>query len=294
MANPKTIKIRYGKDETPIEETPTEPPKTKSKRKMTDAQKEALEKARLVLLEKKKREKEDRERLKQQEKEIDKVIMERASKGIELRMKMEQLKKDLELLQEEEKKELGALREPLGNSVASTQSASGGLLFQDDVSTKQTTETHPPPPPDTTPTEDSTPLQDDEIKIVSRIQGKKKKGRKVILIDASVFENSSDEEQQPKIHKIKKQMREPRRRADRRTRFERDPDLVYSDEEDDDYEPIRPPQQRRQEQPYIMSDNVNENIRHFAPAPIPPNPHQQIVSHEQMRYENPLYSRIFG
>jgi len=78
----------------------------------------------------------------------------------------------------------------------------------------------------------------------------------VILIDASIFDSDEEEEEVQPVKRIRsrKPLKEPHRRAeqqsaesglrrgaygsDRRTRFRRDPDLVYSD--DDDYEEEQP------------------------------------------------------
>ena len=101
MSEPKSIKIRYNEQTSAGNEPPVESsPPTKGKRKQTPAQKEALEKARQALSEKKQKEKEAKAKLKEQEKDIDNVILSRASRGQELRMKMAELQKELEEIEQ--------------------------------------------------------------------------------------------------------------------------------------------------------------------------------------------------
>jgi len=120
----KSIKIRYNAGEPLVPPLTPSSDEKKAKRKQTPAQKEALEKARQALLEKKQKEKEAKAKLKEQEKDIDNVILANASRGQELRKRMAELQKELEEI------EVG---EPLGGTTfgtvgASTPSALGGWL----------------------------------------------------------------------------------------------------------------------------------------------------------------------
>ena len=154
------------------------------------------------------------------------------------------------------------------------------------------------------------------MKVVSQIRGKTGKGRKVILIDASIFDSDEEEEEVQPVKRIRarRPLKEPRRKADRRTRFRRDPDLVYSD--DEDYEDERPlydehePEQKYgfrgmrhipEEQDYpddnirTTFDQINRGVGSRSATVQPPPPiRNQGVAMEQIKNENPLARMIFG
>ena len=133
--------------------------------------------------------------------------------------------------------------------------------------------------------------------MVRRIVGKRRNGKKVILIDASIFE---DDDEPVDIKRIGggrgKGMVEPRRRADRRTRFVDEPEPVqeeYYDDDEEDYQPRRRLQQPRNE--ITTMDNLNQSPHHHSnPAPPLAPIQRQAISREQLRQENPLFSMIFG
>jgi len=269
--------------------------KTTTKREMSEAQKEALERGRLLRMENAKKEKEAKARLKEQEKQLDNQMVEHAKRGIEARKKIEELKKQMEELAKEANmpEPVATLPEPEPKPVPVQ------------VATKSEPEPKPEPKPVPVATksaqnqeeeDEDEEEEEEEVKVVRKIAGKRRNGKKVILIDASIFE---DDDEPVRVKRVGRRMVEPRRRADRRTRFVDEPAMEeeYYDDDDDDYEP----------QPRVMGrrngfaneltnvDNLNQTPHHHSnPAPPLAPIQRQAISREQLKQENPLFSMIFG
>ncbi|NBT59797.1 hypothetical protein EBT16_13535, partial [bacterium] len=124
--------------------------------------------------------------------------------------------------------------------------------------------------------------------------------------DSSIFDESgSSGSEEVEVKRIRQPLKEPRLRADRRTRFRRDPDLVYPGPYgDDDYEDHRVYRQDTQspepDDDYYNQTTTLQNVRiqneqpRSVAVPPPPPVNPPVYSYEQLRNENPLFSRIFG
>jgi|688.fasta_scaffold296158_2 hypothetical protein len=257
---------------------------------MTEAQRIGLEKARLTRLENARREKEEKARLKQQEKELDTQMIERAKRGIEARKKMEELKKQMEELSKE-----ASSAEDGGPQPEPVQKPEPKVEMKAEPKVEPKVEPEPKAlEAEPEAEEEQEEAEQEEVKVVRRIVGKRRNGKKVILIDASIFEDDDEPVDIKRIGGRGKGMVEPRRRADRRTRFVDEPPMEeeYYDDDEDDYQPRRRPQVRNE---LTTMDNLNQSPHHHSnPAPPLAPIQRQAISREQLRQENPLFSMIFG
>lgn len=269
------------------------------KKELSEAQKEALERGRIARAEKARKDREDKERLREQEKEVDRVILQRASKGQELRQKMAELKKQMEELEQSEPG-TGIPDAPPAVAQPSEPSAPAPSAVAPSPGTVKEV-------PDDVQEPDQEEPEKEEIKVVRRIAGKGK-GKKVIMIDASIFEDDDEPVQVKRVGggrpRRPQPLRESRYKADRRTRFA-DDDIEEEEEEQEEYEeeyddrrPVRRPV-RRQDDYYReqMRDmnTMNDTPHHHSNMAPPLAPLvKQVYTHQQLREENPLYSMIFG
>ena len=282
------------------------------KKELSEAQKEALERGRLARAEKARKDREDKERLKEQEKEVDRVILQRASKGQELRQKMAELKKQMEELEGNQGSEPSVpLRHPLQADGLSPEAPPIPEPVSAPVPIPAPSAVAPPPGtvkevPDDVQEPDQEEPEKEEIKVVRRIAGKGK-GKKVIMIDASIFEDDDEPVQVKRVggrSRRPQPLRESRYKADRRTRFadddieEEEEDQEEYDEEYDNRRPVRRPVRRQddfyREQMRDMN-TMNDSPHHHSNMAPPLAPLvKQVYTHQQLREENPLYSMIFG
>ena len=296
----ENIRIRY------TDTADTEKPKTakrgpgrpKKNSGMSDAQREALEKARAVLREKRKQEREARKQLKAQERKDDEVIMERARRSQALRKakedadkRMKELEEQRKLMEEEQKRiDEEAMRIAQEELDAEDRGAS---------------------PPSVTPQYEEEEEEEgyegnlgSPTDIVKRVSKPGRKGRRVLVIDSSIFEDDEGVEVE---YKRGPRRRKPalkpkparKKKADKRTRFkepepEPEPETDYEEEEEEEeeYNPY-PKVSYDDEEDHEILQYQNEERPRVAQAPKPPPVQRKVLTRDQMGTD-PLYGMIFG
>ena len=331
----KIMKTRYGDAELNPRSTKGQPKrrgrptKEESKRRqLTEAKQAALEKARAVLIEKRRKEREAKKRLKEQDNAVDQAILLQAQRGRELREQLAEKKRIQDEARKAREEQEAIEREAMEQAQAeydawlrSTEDAEPAdepvNEPQEEVVYSQSTdyetdyedededeEEEPADEPADEPRR--TRYEQDAQDVVKRIGKPNQKGKRVLVIDSSIFEDEEEPEieykRKPKPTRTKrppkvvKPVKEPRRKADRRTRFSQQ-DEVY---EYDTHEPVDEPDDDdygneydayRQDNRRITIDNKKSTSQ---PVHAPPPAIPQLSSRSELELQDPLYSMIFG
>jgi len=274
------INIRYSDSKAEPAKPRGRPPKAKEtpvkEDPLAQAKKEALEKARAILRENRKKEREAKKALQKQNRHTDEVILERAKRSHQLRLQQDEHKKRQQELEEQQK-----LLEEEAMRIAQEE-----MELEEPDSEPEPEEPEPEPE-----NEESEPEPD----IVKRVSKPGRKGRRVLVIDSSIFEDDSGVEieykRKPK-RVVNKISTKPKPKATKRTRFV---EPEYSEEEESEEEeeyqhypqPVDPDVHNPGE--YNTSDGTGHSNQVRKPPPI----RRKVVSREEM-LQDPLYGLIFN